>query len=115
MVFTSAASLAVLVDVRIILLVVGLAVAGVAVGYRRILKALAAVGVGALMLYGLVFGVWLYVGGFSCVWRQVGGMLIAAAAGAAAGLMSGRRTGFVAFGLVLAASYAAPPLVGLLL
>jgi len=73
------------------------------------------VGVGALMLYGLVFGVWLYVGGFSCVWPQVGSMSIAAVAGDAAGLMSGRRTGFVVFGLVLAASYAALPLVGLLL
>ena len=103
-----------LVVVKIILLVAGLAVAGMAVGYRRILKALAAVEVGALMLYGLVFGVWLYVGGLGCVWRQVGGMLIAAAA-PAAGLMSRRRTGFVVFGLVLAASYAALPLVGLLL
>jgi len=115
MVFTSTASMAVLVVVKIILLVAGLAVAGMVVGYRRILKALAAVGAGALMLYGLVFGVWLYVGGFGCVWRHVGGMLIAAVAGAAAGLMSGWRAGFVAFGLVLAASYAALPLVGLLL
>jgi len=60
------------------------------------------VGVGALMLYGLVFGVWLYVGGLSCAWPQVGSMSIAAVAGATAGLMSGRRTGFVVFGLVLA-------------
>ena len=104
-----------LVVVKVVLLAAGLTVAGMVVGYRRLLKALAAVGMGALMLYGLVFGVWLYVGGFSCVWRQVGGMLIAAVAGAAAGLMSGRRTGFVVFGLVLAASYAALPLVGLLL
>jgi hypothetical protein len=105
MVFTSAASSAVLVVVKVVLLVVGLAAAGMAVGYRRLLKALAAVGIGALMLYGLVFGVWLYVGRFSCVWRLVGGMLIAAVVGAAAGLMSGRRAGFAAFGLVLAASY----------
>jgi len=103
----------VLVVVEIVLLVAGLAVAGVAVGCRRLLKALAAVGVGALMLYGLVFGVWFCVSGFGCVWRQVGGMLIATVAGAAAGLTSGRRTGFVVFGLVLAASYAALPPVGL--
>ena len=66
-----------------------------------------------MMLYGFVFGVWLYISEFSCVWRQVGGMLIAAVAGAAAGLTSGRRTGFAVFGLVLAASYAALPPVGL--
>ena len=90
-VFISAASLAVLVVVKVVLLVAGLAVAGMAVGYRRLLKALAAVGVGALMLYGLVFGIWLYVGRLGCVWRRVGGMLIAAVAGAAAGLMSGRH------------------------
>jgi hypothetical protein len=102
-----------LVVVKIILLAAGLAVAGMVVGYRRLLKALAAVGVGALMLYGFIFGVWLYVSGF--VWRQIGGMLIAAVAGAAVGLMSGWRTGFVVFGLVLAVSYVALPLVGLFL
>ena len=99
---------------KIALLVAGLALMGMAVGYRRLLKALAAVGIGAALLYGLVIGVWLYVGGLGCAWRQVGGMLVAAAAGAAAGLASGRRTGFAVFGLALAVAYLLLPLVALL-
>jgi len=103
-----------LLAVKLVLLAAGLAVAGMAVGYRRLLKALAAVGIGASMLYGLVIGVWLYVGGLSCVWRQVGAVLVAAVAGTAVGLASGRRAGFAAFGLALAVAYLLLPLAALL-
>jgi len=46
----------VLTIVKAVLPVVGLATAGVAVGYCRLLKALTAAGVGVLMPCGLVFG-----------------------------------------------------------
>ena len=112
--YNPSTSMAVLVAVKIILLAAGLAVAGMAVGYRRLLKALAAVGIGALVLYGFVIGVWLYVGGPSCAWRLAGALMAAAAAGAAAGFASGRHAGFAAFVLALAAAYLAMPLAALL-
>ncbi len=72
------------------------------ISYRRMLKALAAVGIGALMLYGFVVGVWLYAGGPSYAWRLAGGALMAVVAGAAAELTAGRHTGFAVFSLFLA-------------
>jgi hypothetical protein len=96
-----------LMVVKIILLIMGLALAGMVIGYRRLLKALVAVGIGALMLYGLVLGVWLYAEGPSYAWRLAGGVLMAAVAGAVAGLAAGRRTGFTVFGLVFTVACAA--------
>ncbi len=84
------------------------------IGYRRTLKALAAVGIGVLMLYGFVVGVWLCAGGPSYAWRPAGGVLMAAVAGAAAGLIAGRRTGFAVFSLFLAVACTAMPLMTLL-
>ncbi len=100
--------------VKIILLVVGLILAGMVIGYRRMLKALAAVGIGALMLYGFVIGVWLYAGGPSYAWRLAGGVLMAAVAGTVAGLIAGRRTGFAVFSLFLAVVCTAILLMSLL-
>lgn len=77
------------------------------ISYRRLLKALAAVRMGALMLYGLVLGVWLYAGGPSYAWRLAGGVLVAAVAGVVAGLVAGRRTGFAVFSLVFTVACAA--------
>jgi hypothetical protein len=63
------------------------------------------------MLYGLVLGIWLYVGKLGCAWRPVGGLLIAAVAGTVTGLMSGWRSGFVMFGLAVATAYVVLQLV----
>ncbi len=74
---------AILAIVKIALLVAGPVLVGMAIGYRRLLKAPAAVEIGALMLYGLVIGVRLYAGGPGYAWRLAGGALMAATAGAA--------------------------------
>jgi hypothetical protein len=89
------------VVVKIVLLVAGLILVGMVVGYRRVPKAAAAVGAGASMLYGLVAGIRLYAEGPGHAWRLAGGAL--AAVGAAVGPASGRRAGFAAFGPALAA------------
>jgi hypothetical protein len=100
--------------VKIILLVIGLAMAGTVIGYRMVLKALAAAGIGVSMFYGMVTGVWFYATGPNYAPQLAGGTMAAAVVGAVAGLMSGRRAGFTAFSLALVVAYTALPLVNLL-